>query len=178
MRQLRVLGAAAAALIAVAACGADSGGGGPSLRPLAQASSPPLSLISDVGAKTVSFALVSGYDVANSGFNFDGFFGGDVEVDVPQGWSVTITCSNKGPLNHSCAVVADEVATQPLFAGAATSNPGAGLPAGQQAGFTFKPDRTGTFRIACLVPGHEPEGMWVVFKVVGSGFPAAYSVTS
>ena len=178
MRQLRVLGAAAAALIAVAACGADRGSGGPSLRPLAQASSPPLSLTSDAGAKTVSFSLVAGYNGANSGLNFDGYFGGAVEVDVPQGWSVTVACSNKGPLNHSCAVVADEAASQPAFTGAATANPGAGLPAGQEAGFTFKPDRTGTFRIACLVPGHEPEGMWVVFKVVGSGSPAAYSVTS
>lgn len=168
----------AAALIAVAACGGASGGSGSSLKPLAQASSPPLSLTSDAAAKTVSFALVAGYNGANSGFNFDGYFGGDVEIDVPEGWSVTVACSNNGPLNHSCAVVADEAASQPVFTGAATANPGAGLPAGHEAGFTFKPDRTGTFRIACLVPGHEPEGMWVVFKVVGSGSPTAYSVTS
>ncbi len=38
---------------------------------------------------------------------------------------------------------------------------------------TFKPDRTGTFRIVCLVPGHEPEGMWIVLTVVRSGSPAA-----
>ncbi len=174
--RLGAVGAAAAALIAVAACGGDSGGSAGT--PLADASSPPLSLTSDAGAKTVSFTLVAGYNVANSGFNFDGYAGGNLEIDAPQGWSVTITCSNKGPLNHSCVVVADEAASQALFTGATTQNPGAGLPAGQQASFTFKPDRTGTFRIVCLVPGHEPEGMWIVFKVVGSGSPAAYTVTT
>jgi len=174
----RVAGAAAAALIAVAACGGDSGAGGSSLTPLAQASAPPLSLTSDVSAKTLGFTLVAGYNGANSGFNFDGHFSGNAEIDVPQGWSVTITCNNKGPLNHSCAVVSDEAASQPLFTGAETPNPGGGLPAGKQASFTFKPDRTGTFRIVCLVPGHEPEGMWMVFRVIGSGSPAAYTVAS
>jgi hypothetical protein len=173
--RLRVIAVAAAALIAVAACGGDSGG---SVRtPLADASSPPLSLSSDSAAKTVSFTLVAGYNGANSGLNLDGHSGGNLEIDAPQGWAVTVTCSNKGPLNHSCAVVADEAASQPLFTGATTQNPGAGLPAGQQESFTFKPDRAGTFRIVCLVPGHEPEGMWIVFKVVGSGSPAVYTVT-
>jgi len=167
---------AAAAVIAVAACGGDKGASASSRTLLADASSPPLALSSDANAKAVSFALIASYNGANSGFNFDGYSGGNLELDVPQGWSVTITCSNKGPLNHSCAVVADETANQPLFTGATTPNPGAGLPAGQQASFTFKPDRTGTFRIVCLVPGHEPEGMWIVLAVVGSGSPTAYTV--
>jgi len=175
LTRLRVVAVAAAALIAVAGCGGDSGGS--ARTHLADASSPPLSLSSDSAAKTVSFTLVAGYNGANSGLNFDGHSSGDLEIDAPQGWAVTVTCSNKGPLNHSCAVVADDAASQALFTGATTQNPGAGLPAGQAATFTFKPDRVGTFRIACLVPGHEPEGMWIVFKVVGSGSPAAYTVT-
>ncbi len=174
---LRLVGAAAAVFLAVAACGGDNGGGASSRTPLADASSPPLALSSDANAKAVSFALIASYNGANSGFNFDGYFSGNVEIDIPQGWTVTVTCGNKGPLNHSCAVVADEAASQPLFTSATTPNPGAGLPAGQQASFTFKPDRTGTFRIVCLVPGHEPEGMWIVFKVVGSGSPVAYTVS-
>jgi len=169
---------AVAALFAAAACGGGGGTGGSSLTPLAQASSPPLSLVADASAKTVTFNLVAGYNGANSALNFNGYFSGDLEIDVPQGWLVTIACSNKGPLNHSCAVATDEAASQPLFAGAATPNPGTGLPAGQQATFTFKPDRTGTFRIVCLVPGHEPQGMWIAFKVLGSGSPAAYTVTT
>jgi hypothetical protein len=173
--RLRVVVVAAAALVAVAACGGDSDGSARTR--LADASSPPLSLSSDPAARAVSFTLVASYNGANSRINFDGYSDGNVEIDIPQGWSVTINCSNKGPLNHSCAVVADEAASQPLFTGASTPNPGAGLAAGQQAGFTFKPDRAGTFRIVCLVPGHEAEGMWIVFKVVGSGSPAAYNVT-
>ena len=176
--RFRVAGAAAAALIAVAACGGNAGGGGSSLSPLSQASAPPLSLTADASAKTVSFAVVAGYNGANGGFSFDGYYGGNMEIDVPQGWSVTVACTNKGPLNHSCAVVTDEAASQPLFTGAATPNPGAGLAAGQTATFTFKPDQTGTFRIACLVPGHEPQGMWIAFKVTGSGSPGAFTVAS
>ncbi len=167
----------AAALIAVAACGGDNGGGGSSRTTLADASSPPLSMTSETTAKTVSFTLMPGYNQANSGMNFNGYSSGGLEIDVPKGWAVTVTCSNRGLLNHSCAVVADEAASQPLFSGASTSNPGAGLPAGQQANFSFKPDRTGAFRMACLVPGHESAGMWIAFKVVGSGSPAAYTVS-
>ncbi len=176
--RLRVAAAAAAAWIAVAACGGDSGGGGSARTPLADASAPPLSLSSDATARTVSFTLMPGYDQANSGMNFDGYFSGGLEIDVPKGWAATVMCRNRGLLNHSCAVVADAAASQPLFTGAATPNPGSGLPAGQQATFTFKPEQTGTFRIACLVPGHESAGMWIVFKVLGSGSPAAHKVTS
>jgi len=176
--QLRLFGAVAAAFIAATACGGVVGGAGTTQTPLADASSPPLSLSSDTTGKTVSFTLVAGYNGANSGFNFDGYSAGSVEIDVPQGWSVTVTCSNKGPLNHSCAVVSDETASQPLFTVATTPNPGAGVTAGEHATFTFKPDRTGTFRIACLVPGHEPQGMWIYFKVAGSGPPAAYTVSA
>jgi sulfocyanin SoxE-like protein len=174
---MRVVGVATAALLAVAACGGQGGDSGTSRTLVADASSPPLSLSFAAVAKTVSFTLVSSYNGANSGLNFDGYSGGNTEIDVPQGWSVTVTCVNKGPLNHSCAVVADETASQPLFTGATTPNPGAGLTPGQQASFTFTPDRTGTMRIACLVPGHEPEGMWIVFKVVASGSPAAYTLS-
>jgi hypothetical protein len=169
---------AAAALIAVAACGGESGGAGSSKTPLADASSSPLSMTSDATARTVSFTLIPGYNQANSGMNFNGYSNGGLEIDVPKGWAVTVICSNRGLLNHSCAVVGDEAASQPLFSGASTSNPGAGLPSGQQATFSFKPDRTGPFRIACLVPGHESSGMWIVFAVLGSGTPAAYTVTS
>jgi hypothetical protein len=168
---------AAAALLAVAACGGESGGSGPSKTPLVDASSPPLAMTSDASAKTVSFTLTPGYNQANSGMNFNGYFGGSLEIDIPKGWDVTVTCTNRGPLNHSCAVVADETASQALFSGASTTNPGAGLPAGQQANFSFKPDRIGTFRIACLVPGHESAGMWIVFAVTASGSPVAYTVT-
>ncbi len=174
---MRVVGVATAALLAVAACGAQGGGSGTSRTLLADASSPPLSLSFAAVGKTVSFTLVSSYNGANSGLNFDGYSGGSAEIDVPQGWAVTVTCVNKGPLNHSCAVVADETASHPFFTGATTPNPGAGLAPGQQASFTFTPDRTGTMRIACLVPGHEPEGMWIVFKVVAAGSPAAYTLS-
>jgi len=169
---------ATAALLAVAACGGESGSSGSSKTPLADASSPPLSMTSNASAKTISFTLMPGYNQANSGMNFNGYFSGGLEIDVPKGWAVAVTCSNRGLLNHSCAVVADEAASQPLFSGASTSNPGPGLPAGQQANFSFNPDRTGTFRMACLVPGHESAGMWIVFAVVDSGSPAAYTVTS
>src|SRR5258708_13375596 len=111
---------------------------------------------------TVSCTIVVSYNGAISGLNFDGYSTGNLEIDAPQGWAVTVTCSNKGPLNHSCAVVADEAASQPLFTGATTQNPGAGLPAGHQASFTFKPDRVGTFPIGSLAPRHTPQPLWIL----------------
>ena len=38
--------------------------------------------------------------------------------------------------------------------------------------FEFTPSVMGNYRIDCLVPGHEPAGMWDTLKVVDSGTPS------
>lgn len=92
--------------------------------------------------RRVVLTLVASYDGSNGGFNFDGYSRGELLLSVPLGWRVTIRCENRGPLRHSCAVLG--------FRGAATP----ALRTGQKASFSFRASRRGTYRLACLVPGH------------------------
>jgi uncharacterized cupredoxin-like copper-binding protein len=130
---------------------------------------PPLSFQADAATRTVSFHLVSAHSQTNSGFNFNGYGGGGLAVTVPEGWEVSITCENRGPLNHSCAIVRGPADSQPALAGASSPNPVTGQPAGTATTFTFTTQGRGTYRIACLVPGHEQAGMWDRFTITSAG---------
>jgi uncharacterized cupredoxin-like copper-binding protein len=118
-----------------------------------------------------TITLVAGYDGENGGFNFDGY-SRELMWKVPRGWTVRVVCENRGPLRHSCAVVKSAGATRPAFPGAATPQPLVGLEAGKTARFTFRAGRTGVYRVACLVPGHEDARMWDVLKVTAGGRPS------
>lgn len=115
----------------------------------------------DRARRAVTLTLVAAYDGANHGFNFDGYGRGELLLSVPLGWRVRIRCENRGPLRHSCAVVTGPQTATPAFRGAAT----AALQAGAQATFSFRASRRGTYRLACLVPGHEEARMWDVLDV-------------
>jgi hypothetical protein len=117
----------------------------------------------------VSFHLVAAHDQANSGFNFNGYGSGRLAVAVPEGWRVSVTCENRGPLNHSCAIVRGPNDSQAAIAGASSPNPVSGQAAGQTTTFDFTAQGQGTYRIACLVPGHENAGMWDTFTITGAG---------
>ena len=121
----------------------------------------------NAAARTASLTLVAGYNDANNGFNFDGYGRGQLLVRVPLGWRVTVTCRNAGSMRHSCAIVPGAMTAVPAFPGATTPDPVLGLKTGQTARFTFTASRAGTYRIACLVPGHEEARMWDVLVVGG-----------
>jgi len=121
----------------------------------------------NAASRTASLTLVAGYDGANNGFNFDGYGRGQLLVSVPLGWRVAVTCTNAGSMRHSCAIVRGPMTAMPAFAGATTPDPVLGLKHGQTARFTFTASRAGTYRIACLVPGHEEARMWDVLVVGG-----------
>jgi hypothetical protein len=95
---------------------------------------------------------------------------------VPRGWTVHVVCKNRGPLPHSCAVVKGPDTTKPAFRGAAVPHPLRGLEAGQSARFTFRASRTGVFRFACLVPGHESARMYDVLKITRGGKPSVVNL--
>jgi len=120
---------------------------------------------------TVSITLIASYDGANSGFNFDGY-SRVLMWTVPRGWHVQVTCTNRGPLRHSCAVVKGSSSTKPAFPHASTPQPTIGLLAGRTARFSFLASRVGVFRFACLVPGHEEARMYDVLKVTSGGKPS------
>ena len=125
----------------------------------------------------VTITLIASYDNANGGFNFDGY-SRSLMWTVPRGWTVRVLCKNRGPLPHSCAVVRNAGSAKPAFRGAATPQPREGLVAGHSARFTFRASRTGVYRFACLVAGHEEARMWDVLKITRGGKPSVVDLQS
>jgi Sulfocyanin (SoxE) domain len=117
--------------------------------------------------RTAVVTLVAGYNGENNGFNFDGYGRGELMITVPRGWRVRVTCTNRGALTHSCAVVPGPMTVTPSFRGAATPI----LPPGSTTKFSFVASRVGSYRFACLVPGHEEARMWDVLEVTRGGKP-------
>ncbi len=122
--------------------------------------------------RTARLTLLAGLGSENNGFNFDGYGRGELLVRIPLGWRVVVDCENRGHMRHSCAIVKGSLATRPAFAGAATANPVAGLAPGAKQTFSFRASRLGTYRIACLVAGHEQARQWDVLDVVRGGRPS------
>jgi hypothetical protein len=122
--------------------------------------------------RLVHLTLLAGLDSSNNGFNFDGYGRGELQVRIPLGWRVVVDCENRGGMRHSCAIVKGSLTVTPAFPGASTPQPTVGLSPGKKATFSFVARRTGTFRIACLVPGHELARMWDVLAVARGGQPS------
>jgi hypothetical protein len=138
----------------------------------AQHPSPAQFLHVEAKKRTAIVALIAGYNGENNGFNFDGYGRGELLVSVPRGWRVQVTCTNHGGMNHSCAVVKGPMTITPAFRGASIPDPVAGIPRGAKATFSFVASRVGSYRLACLVPGHEAARMWDVLEVTAGGKPS------
>jgi Sulfocyanin (SoxE) domain len=126
----------------------------------------------DASRRVAHLTLVAGFDGGNNGFNFDGYGRGELLVTIPLGWRVVVDCENHGGARHSCAVVRGSLSILPAFPGAASPAPIIGLPPGSKATFSFRATRTGSFRIACLVPGHAQARQWDVLDIVRGGRPS------
>ena len=131
----------------------------------------------DAGAQRVTMDVVAGFNPSNSSWNFNGYYGGDMTVVVPEGWRVEITLTNRdGDVPHSLVVMADPDADNlPLQAGreqaafprAYSKSPERGISAGDQDTISFKTNKTGDVLWFCGVPGHGQSGMWTRFAVKG-----------
>jgi sulfocyanin len=176
-----------AAALGLVACGSSSSssvpggyytatpaapGAGPSAAASPGSSGTSQYLSVDAAAKSVTVDLIAAKSGAGNTFNFNGYSDGKMTVSVPVGWKVTVNCRNQGSIPHSCSIVSGASSTTPAFPGATSPNPTTGVPPGGTQTFSFTPDRTGSFRIACLVPGHEDAGMWDTFQVTASGSPS------
>ncbi len=159
-----------AALTALALLVAGGSGCGAS----AQRSEPLAAWLSfDTSTKTVSLRLIAAYNNVYGGFNFNGYGKGQVLVEVPRGWRVNVRCvNNSTTMRHSCAIVRGVSGRTPAFPGAASPGAQYGLPPKHKAAFSFLATRVGTYRIVCLVPAHEQEGMWDVLDVTHDRTPA------
>ena len=64
----------------------------------------------DEAAKTVTLDISAGSTDANNHWNFNGYFGGNATITVPEGYTVTINFTNNDPLTtHSIGVDATTV---------------------------------------------------------------------
>lgn len=123
-------------------------------------------------SRVAHLTLLAGLGAANNGFNFDGYGRGELLVTIPLGWRVVVDCENRGSTRNSCVVVKGALSTVPAFPGAGSPVPIRGLAPGSKATFAFRASRTGSFRIACLVPGHEQARQWGVLDVRRAGTPS------
>jgi hypothetical protein len=127
----------------------------------------------DASRRTVRLHLIPGYNGAYGGFNFNGYGKGEVLVSVPVGWRVTARCANvRSAARNSCAVVRGPGEVRPAFPHAASTRPLLGLRSGATDTFSFIAAARGSYRLACLVPGHERAGEWDVLDVVRAARPS------
>ena len=150
---------------------------GPSACSSATSFAPYAILQAHTRTRTAQLALDANATDAGGGFNFDGYGDGALTVSVPVGWTVQVSCNNGSTtISHSCAIVDDlpvsTTAPQLAFSGSSIPNPTEGLPLGGSASFTFVASRVGRYRITCLVPSHEADGMWDWFEVTAGGHPS------
>lgn len=103
---------------------------------------------------------------AGPSMTFNGAVHGTRTVTVPVGWEVEVRFRNRDAMPHSVRVVT-ESPTIPMqmptasFGGAESSEADVGSVSGAVETFRFRADLTGTYLLACAVPGHASAGMYV-----------------
>ena len=134
----------------------------------------------DEANNAVTLELTAGSTTANNSWNYNGYFGGEGEIFVPQGATVTIDFVNEDPnMAHSVGVdnrrsnfPANFSNPEPVFEGAITSNPTSmtdGTMPGESETITFTASEPGEYSLICYVPGHAAVGMYIHFTVTTDG---------
>jgi hypothetical protein len=118
----------------------------------------------DAATKTVTFRLVSGP------FEFNGFTNGGATLTVPPGSTNVWNFEQNDGTPHSAEIASGtgpvpDSGGDPAIPRAYTNKVSEGLPQGAKDVLRFTAPDSGTFRIACGVPGHAHSGMWLWLKV-------------
>lgn len=134
----------------------------------------------DEADNAVTLDITAGSTSANNAWNYNGYFGGEGEIFVPEGATVTINFVNEDPnMAHSIGV--DERRSNfpanfsnptPLFEGGISSNPTSmtdGTMPGESETITFTASEAGEYSLVCYVPGHAAVGMYLLFTVTTDG---------
>jgi sulfocyanin len=124
----------------------------------------------DAATKTVTFALEAGAPGTAGPFNFNGYTNGAATLTVPPGATVVMNFVNLDGTPHSAEIIADKdpmpnMGGDPAIPTAYTQDVTQGQPQGGKDVMRFTAPPSGSFRIACGVPGHALSGMWIRFKV-------------
>jgi sulfocyanin len=129
----------------------------------------------DAARKHVRIDLVAGFNANNGALNFNGFYGGDMTIALPPGWTVDVAFRNQDAmLPHSLLVTrAFDPKEMPQLAGvqqvaiprAYSNDPEQGIPTPGGDSLTFVPVAAGDFDFLCGVAGHAQAGMWTRLKI-------------
>jgi sulfocyanin len=119
-------------------------------------------------AKQVVFKLTAGVKGKNAGFNFDGYYGGQANFEVPKGWVVTFEFSNASGVPHSLMLTntlksPPTAIVNPLGAPqqVPVANPKVGLKSGQGLDvLSYTTTTNANYYLVCGVVGHLKAGMW------------------
>jgi hypothetical protein len=129
----------------------------------------------DNDARTVHMTVTAGSTSVNNYWNFNGGINGQLAINVPEGYTVTIDFINSDPnMAHSLGIseetssFAIPPATTPVFEGAISQNPGSmidGTMPGESETVEFVAETVGNYSMVCYIPGHSAVGMWLYFNV-------------
>ncbi|HVE78872.1 MAG TPA: sulfocyanin-like copper-binding protein [Gemmatimonadaceae bacterium] len=130
-----------------------------------------------IASRTAELRIVSGYNGANEGLNLNGGARGDQTVVVPAGWTIRLLFVNSdGEQPHSAIVAAGDQPAGTLraaFPGAAAAAR-AELGEGEAAEVRFAAARSGSYVVACGIPGHAQAGEWIRLRVSATATEPTY----
>jgi hypothetical protein len=120
--------------------------------------------------KKVSIVLISAFNGANYGMNFNGFAKGQAKFVVPLGADIEVSFTNRSPVPHSVVVVERPQIKRlqmgdPAFEGGSSPNPTRGTTGSKGETFRFKASEVGDFAFACGFPSHAANGHWIALEV-------------
>lgn len=146
-------------------------------------SSPSSLMVANPGARTADLYLIAGYNRNNLWENLNGYANGNLRVNIPLGYKVTLHVTNDGGVPYDVGVYAAD--QTPAFIGSGNSmqdyllNPTAGIMPGTSATYSFVATRVGDYQLADLLyqfpnrnKSHLPVGMWARFHVMEAGAPS------
>jgi hypothetical protein len=120
--------------------------------------------------KKVRIVVISAFNGANYGMNFNGFAKGQAKFVLPLGSDVEVCFTNRSPVPHSVVVVERPQVKRlqmgdPACAGASTANPVRGTTGTKGETFQFKASEAGDFAFACGFPSHAANGHWIALEI-------------
>jgi sulfocyanin len=145
-------------------------GGSAASEPGNKAASPGQWYSYDAATNTVAFKLEAGAPGSSGPFNFNGYTNGAATLVVPAKSKVVMSFVNDDGTPHSAVIIADtdpmpSMGGDPAIPRAYTKDLTQGMSQGGTDVMKFTTPASGTFRIACGVPGHGLSGMWIRMKV-------------
>ena len=123
----------------------------------------------DATKKQVEFKLIAAKNANNNGFNYNGYYEGNITLKAPVGWQVQITLTNRDA-NATHDVILTEPFEQDDMPDSLTGEFSSIKRAYISPLFANETDnlrftaKAGEYWLFCGVKGHGIEGMWIKFK--------------